>query len=161
MSGFFSFLNATCAESKRSKKKTRSKQACGQYHISENEFARNSSCYLALYSGVRCNTSSVILYKMTLMNTLYQCIGTVIIVIFASVFGRIPSYSHFCPKHKSGWAQLGPCGRCCRGLGAIRAVRRAWQAFQDFLPAGMDKSISRVFSTRPTTRRRTFPSFLS
>ena len=41
-----------------------------------------------------------------------------------------------------GWAQLEPCGHCCRrGLGAIRAVRRAWQAFKTILPERMNLAI--------------------
>ena len=55
-----------------------------------------------------------------------------------------------------GWTQLGPCGHYRRGLGAsILCVARG-KPFKMFLATGMDKSISRFLSTRPTTVIRTF-----
>ena len=41
-----------------------------------------------------------------------------------------------------------PSGNCGRGLGAIRALWRAWQALK-FFPAGVGKTISRDFCMRP------------
>ena len=52
-----------------------------------------------------------------------------IIVPVASFFGHISSCSHHYPKRQVGWAQFGPWGHVSGGLGAIRAVCRAWQAF--------------------------------
>ena len=51
-----------------------------------------------------------------------------IIVIFFA-FGHISSCSHLCPKRRVGWAQFDRRAHVAGGLGAIRAVCRAWQAF--------------------------------
>ena len=59
-----------------------------------------------------------------------------IIAIFASVFEHISSCSHLYSKRQRGWAQFGPWGHVARGLGAIRAVCRAWQALFIFLGLG-------------------------
>ena len=40
-----------------------------------------------------------------------------------------------------GWAQFDRWGHVAGGLGAIRAVCRAWQAFQTFLALGTLKAI--------------------
>ena len=37
-----------------------------------------------------------------------------------------------------------PSGHSCQGLGAIRAVCRAWRALKVFFSAGMEKTISRL-----------------
>ena len=44
-------------------------------------------------------------------------------------FGHISSCAHLCPKRRVGWAQFARRGHVAGGLGAIRAVCRAWQAF--------------------------------
>ena len=41
-----------------------------------------------------------------------------------------------------------PSGHGRQGLGAIRAVWRAWRALEDFFSAGVDTTISRVFFLR-------------
>ena len=64
-------------------------------------------------------------------------------------FGHISSCSHFCPKRRAGWAQFDRRGPVAGGLGAIRAVCRAWQAFQTFLALGTLEAISRVSATSP------------
>ena len=47
---------------------------------------------------------------------------------FFLTFGHISSCSH-CPKRRVGWAQFYRRAHVAGGLGAIRAVCRAWQAF--------------------------------
>ena len=48
---------------------------------------------------------------------------------FFSSFGHISSCSHLCPKRRMRWGQFDRRGHDAGGLGAIRAVCRAWQAF--------------------------------
>ena len=40
-----------------------------------------------------------------------------------------------------------PSGTCGRGLSSIRALKLAWRVLRVFFPAGVDKAISRGFST--------------
>ena len=68
------------------------------------------------------------------------------IVIF--FFWHASSCSHLYPKRQMGWAQLDPCGHVAGGLGAIRAVCRAWQAFKTFLALATDKA-NQVSATSP------------
>ena len=51
------------------------------------------------------------------------------IVIFFFTFGHISRCLHLCPKRRVGWAQFNRRVHVAGGLGAIRAVYRAWQAF--------------------------------
>ena len=46
-----------------------------------------------------------------------------------------------------GWAQFDRWGHVAGGLGAIRAVCRAWQAFKTLLALGTDKANPRVSAT--------------
>ena len=62
-------------------------------------------------------------------------------------FGHMSSCSHLCPKRCGGWAQFDRSGHVAGGLGAIRAVRRAWQALPTFLALDMDKANPRVSAT--------------
>ena len=62
-------------------------------------------------------------------------------------FGHISSCSHLCPKHRVGWAQFDRRAHVAGGLGAIRAVCRAWQAFETFLVLGTLKANPRVSAT--------------
>ena len=78
-----------------------------------------------------------------------QCVCICIIVIFFSSFGYISSCSHLCPKRRMGWAQFDRRGHDAGGLGAIRAVCRAWQAFQTFLALGTLEANPRVPATSP------------
>ena len=48
---------------------------------------------------------------------------------FLFFFGHISSCSHLCPKRRMRWAQFDRWGLVAGGLGVIRAVCRAWQAF--------------------------------
>ena len=77
----------------------------------------------------------------------YIC--TCIIVIFFSSFGHISSCSHLCPKCRVGWAQFDRRAHVAGRLGAIRAVCRAWQAFETFLALGTPKANPRVSATSP------------
>ena len=64
-------------------------------------------------------------------------------------FGHISSCSHLCPKRRVGWAQLDRRGHVAGGLGAIRAVCRAWQAFETFLALGTLQANPRISATSP------------
>ena len=63
--------------------------------------------------------------------------------------GNIPSCSHLCPKRRVGWAQFDRRAHVAKGLAAIRAVCRAWQAFQTFLALGTLEGNPRVSATPP------------
>ena len=64
-------------------------------------------------------------------------------------FGHISSWSHLCPKRRVVWAQFDRRAHVAGGLGAIRAVCRAWQAFQTFLALGTLKANPRASATSP------------
>ena len=52
---------------------------------------------------------------------------------FCFVFGHISSCSNLYPNCQRGWARFGRWDHVARGLGAIRAVCRAWQALLTLL----------------------------
>ena len=64
-------------------------------------------------------------------------------------FGHTSSCSHLRAKPRIGWAQSDRWGHVAGGLGAIRAVCRAWQAFETFSALGTDKANPRVSATSP------------
>ena len=61
--------------------------------------------------------------------------------------GHISSCSHSCPNRRVGWAQFDRRAHVARGLGAIRAVCRAWQAFYTFSALGTLEANPRVSAT--------------
>ena len=76
------------------------------------------------------------------------------IVHFAHVLGQL-FVGALLAKMPRVRTQLGSCGHCRRGLGAIRAVCRAWQALKGVSPAEMFKTNTRNFYTRGLILRTT------
>ena len=66
---------------------------------------------------------------------------------FFLALGHISSCSHLCPKRRVGWARVDRRAHVTGGLGAIRAVCRAWQAFETFLALGTFKINPRLCTT--------------
>ena len=63
--------------------------------------------------------------------------------------GHISSCSHLRPKRRVGWAQFDRRSHVAGGLGAIRAVCRAWQTFKSFLALSTLEANPRVSATSP------------
>ena len=63
--------------------------------------------------------------------------------------GHTSVCSHLYPKRQMRWAQVDRWGHVAGGLGAIRAVCRAWQAFRTFLALGILKANPWVSATSP------------
>ena len=80
------------------------------------------------------------------MFTRYEYMSTVVVFVIFAQFSEYIFVRALLAETPNGWAHFEPCGACRQGLGAIRAVCRAWQAFEDFLPAGVDKTNLRGFS---------------
>ena len=68
---------------------------------------------------------------------------------FLFLFGHISSCSHLCPKRRVGLAQFDRRAHVTGGLGAIRAVCRAWEALNHFLASGTLEANHRVYETPP------------
>ena len=84
-------------------------------------------------------TSSMCLITLIGYMYMYNC-------VFFS-FGHISSCSCLCPQRRVGWAQFDRRAHVAGGLGVIRAVCRAWQAFYSFLALGTLEENPRVSET--------------
>ena len=84
-----------------------------------------------------------------IINAQNQIVCICIIVCVFFFFGHISSCSHLCPKRRMGWAQFDRPAHVAGGLGAIRAICRAWQAFYTCFALGTLEANPRVSATSP------------
>ena len=57
---------------------------------------------------------------------------------FLRLFSFISLRTRISAEAPRWWTQLESCGHCRRGIGAVRAVCRAWKALEAVWPAGTD-----------------------